>query len=117
MPARKARVSIVLTWGSAAEHERAQRLAAQMADALVAPELSLLQATSMLSQAALVIGVDTGFTHIACAVETPTIAVFCDSDPAHAGVIGPQYVANLGGVQQPPTLAAVWQHAQAALAL
>lgn len=105
----------LFTWGSEPERVRSERLAAAIPDAQVAPRLTLLDATAMLSHATLAVGVDTGFTHIANAVETPTIALFCDSDPNHAGVIGDQYVANLGGVQVQPTVAQVWQHASAAL--
>lgn len=105
----------ILTWGSQTERERAERLASQLPGAIVAPKLTLMDATAMLSLAEVTVGVDTGFTHISNAVETPTIAIFCDSDPNHAGVIGDQYVANLGGVQQQPTFDVVWQHVQAAL--
>lgn len=105
----------VLTWGSLAEHARALRLSEQIPGALVAPQLSLLDATAMLSLARIAVGVDTGFTHIANAVETPTIALFCDSDPHHAGVIGDQYTANLGGVQHPPSLDDVLQHTRLGL--
>ncbi|MCB6182592.1 lipopolysaccharide heptosyltransferase I [Leeia sp. TBRC 13508] len=107
----------VLTWGSATEKARAEEIAKQIPNCTIAPKLSLMDATSMLSNSMITIGVDTGFTHIANAVETPTIAIFCDSDPNHAGVIGDQYVANLGGIQVQPSVDEVWQHVANALHL
>src|SRR5690606_7703880 len=66
-----------LPWGSRSERERAERLAAEAdGEALVLPRLSLRQCAAALAGAQLVVGVDTGLTHLAAALEAPTVALF-----------------------------------------
>ena len=79
-------LALVLPWGSAAEEARSRRLAEGVADAVVPPWLSLPDAAALLSRAKLAIGVDTGFTHLAAALQTPTIAIFTATDPRRHGV-------------------------------
>ena len=84
----------VFTAGNEVEAARSQRLAAGIAEHLsgnafeVLYRPSLTQLTARLSKARLCLGVDTGFTHIACALTLPTIAIFTDTDPALAGGFG-----------------------------
>ena len=97
-------------WGSAAERARCQRIVAALGAGLIAPaRLDLTQAAGLMQQAKLVLGVDTGLTHLGNAMETPTVAIFCDSLPSHAGVMNRRYAVNLGGLQQHPTVDAVWR--------
>ncbi len=58
--------------------ERERQVAVQIAQdrAIVAPRLRLGEAASLISQARAVVGVDTGLTHLAAALEIPTIALF-----------------------------------------
>lgn len=76
----------VLPWGSAAEEARSRRLAAGFGNAVVPPWLALPDAAALLAKARLAIGIDTGFTHLAAALGTPTIAIFSATDPARHGV-------------------------------
>jgi heptosyltransferase-1 len=100
-------LTAVLPWGSLAEYECAQRLAAAISQAVVAPRLTLKEAAVMLRQAALVVGVDTGLVHLATAVGTPTIGIYCGSDPEKNGLYAATPICNLGQDGAPPSVADV----------
>jgi heptosyltransferase-1 len=70
------RLAVVLPWGSEAERQQAQAIAAGMPGAHVLPRLSLAQCASLLARATCVVGVDTGLTHLASAIDAPTVALF-----------------------------------------
>ena len=93
----------VLPWGSAAEEARSHRLAQGLAHAVVPPWLSLPDAAALVSRAALVVGVDTGFTHLAAALCAPTVALFSVTEPSRHGVecAGP-HARDLGAAGAPP---------------
>lgn len=93
----------VLPWGSIAERARAERFAAAMPRAIVAPKMSLAEAARLMANAHYAVGVDTGLLHMANAFDRPSLAIFTDSDPKHAGVIGKRG-ANLGGVGMMPSV-------------
>jgi len=76
----------LLPWGSAAEEERSRRLAAGMQTTIVPPRQTLPELASLARNADVVIGVDTGLTHLAAAMGTPTVAVFTATDASLAGV-------------------------------
>jgi heptosyltransferase-1 len=61
----------------------------------------------VLAGAQIVVGLDTGFTHLAAALNVPTIGIYCDHDPGLAAVTGRAFTASLGGKGTPPTRAAV----------
>jgi len=65
----------VWPWGSPDEQRVAQALA-QRTRGRLAPRLDLAQCAVLLTQARLVVGVDTGLTHLSAALERPTIALF-----------------------------------------
>lgn len=92
----------VLTWGSQQERVRSERLAAQMANAVVAPRLNLTQAAALLGNARAVVGVDTGLTHLAAALKVPVVALYCASEPGLTGVYSAGSAVNLGRAGQVP---------------
>ena len=98
----------VLPWGSNKEHERSHRLAAAIEDAIAAPRLQLTQAASLLASAGIVIGVDTGLTHLAAALHAPVAAIYCATDPGLTGVHAGPHAVNLGGRGTPPTVEQVF---------
>ncbi|QNM96908.1 lipopolysaccharide heptosyltransferase I [Chitinimonas koreensis] len=106
----------VLPWGGEAERLRAERIAAQLSGAVVAPRLLLGEAARLLADARLAVGVDTGLVHLAAAVGVPTIALFCASEPGLTGVLASGYAVNLGGYGRPPALAEVEAAVAGALA-
>jgi heptosyltransferase-1 len=58
-------LQLIIPWGNAAEQQRAERLAAAMPQAVVAPRMNLIEACGLLGHARAVIGVDTGLSHLA----------------------------------------------------
>jgi ADP-heptose:LPS heptosyltransferase len=49
--------------------------------------MNLREAAALLGHAAAVIGVDTGLTHLANALDVPLVAIYTDTDPALTGVV------------------------------
>lgn len=96
----------VVLWGSAAEMRLAQEVAAG-SSALLPPFLTVREAAGLLSRAHAVVGLDTGFTHLAAAFARPTVGIYCDHEPGLAGVTGAGWVRSLGGKAQVPPLADV----------
>jgi heptosyltransferase-1 len=92
----------VLPWGVARERERAERIAAGSAGALIAPPLSLRELAALIGHAELAVGVDTGLVHLATALGVPTIALYVATDPALTGVYGTRNFRNLGGPGRAP---------------
>ncbi|GLR12563.1 ADP-heptose--LPS heptosyltransferase [Chitinimonas prasina] len=109
-------LQLVFPWGSDVEKARSQRLAAALPGSVVPPRFSLVEGARLLADARAAIGVDTGLMHLAAAVDTPTVGIFCDSDPHHAGARARTFSQSLGGVQQPPGVAEVQAVVSAALA-
>ncbi|WP_309293348.1 lipopolysaccharide heptosyltransferase I [Azonexus sp.] len=97
----------VLPGGSAAERERAARLAAGIPGAIAALPLDIAALASVLAGAREVVGVDTGLTHLAVALKVPTVALYTATDPGLTGVFGAAFHRNLGGKGQLPTAEAV----------
>jgi len=71
---------------------------------------------SLLGGAQVVFGVDTGLTHLASALDKPTIGIYCATDPAATGLYGSTRAVNVGAPGQSPPVAAViaaWKQAAA----
>ena len=97
----------VLPAGSKAEREAAERIARSIPGARVLPPSNLRQLATILAAARLAVGVDTGLIHLAAALGTPCIALFCASDPELTGVYAGKQAVNLGDRGSPPELAVV----------
>lgn len=99
-------LNLMLPWASDAELNRANEIAQNLSNVKVLPKLGIAQLAPIISQAQAAIGVDTGLTHLAAALNIPTIAIYTDSDPALNGVIaGAQAnAANLGNIGETPTV-------------
>lgn len=108
-------LALVLPWGSDAERAQAERVAGA-ASAVVAPRLSFTELAGLFAAASAVVGVDTGLTHLASAVGAPVVAIYAASWWDINGVIGPGFVANLGGPGAAPDTEAVWAETEKALA-
>jgi heptosyltransferase-1 len=99
----QAGLSVVLPWGNAEEEALARRLAQGAQNAIVPKWLSMREAAALLGSAELVVGVDTGFTHLAAVLGTATVAIFTSTDVGRHGVActGP-HALDVGDAGQPP---------------
>jgi heptosyltransferase-1 len=92
----------IVLWGRPAEQTLAERIAASC-DGDVPPYLKVGEMASVLAGAQQVVGLDTGFTHLAAAFGRPTLGIYCDHEPGLAGITGPGRVASIGGKGQVPS--------------
>lgn len=79
---------VLAPWGNEEEQGRAQDLARQVAGVTALPKLRLSELAAVLSGAAAVVGVDTGLSHLAAAVGTPSLTLYGPTDPARTGTWG-----------------------------
>lgn len=103
LAAALAPMPVLLPWGSPAERQDAEALAAAMPNARVLPKLSMMDAVSVARNAALAVGVDTGLTHIAAAFVRPTIEIYCDSPKWKTEGNWSERIVNLGDLGAPPS--------------
>ena len=83
--------NIVIGWGNNQELARAKRIAQQNPRVLVSTErLNITETAQWIAHSDWVIGVDTGFTHLASAMQKPVIGLFGPTSPEHTGVLGDQ---------------------------
>ncbi len=92
----------VLPWGNDVERARSEQLAAMISGIVVPPTLALDDLAALLVGAQGVVGVDTGLTHFAAALNVPTVGIYCATDPAATGIYGRARAINLGGIGAPP---------------
>jgi heptosyltransferase-1 len=98
---------VLLPWGSAQEKQEADTLAAAIPNARVLPKLTMDDAVTLARCAALVIGVDTGLTHIAAAFLRPTVEIYADSARWKTEGNWSDRIVNLGDTGAPPSVAEV----------
>jgi heptosyltransferase-1 len=77
-------------------------LAAQIPDSLVPPAFSVEQAFSLINDAVLTVGVDTGLTHLAAVLNKPTVEIYCDSPRWKTEGYWSNQISNTGDIQHPP---------------
>ena len=98
---------ILLAWGNPTEQQEAIALASALPGATVLPRLSMHEAILLAQRAALVIGVDTGLTHIAAAYRRPTIEIYTASPRWKTEGNWDQRIINLGDQGQRPSASEV----------
>ena len=95
----------VFPGGSVREREAAARLAAASGpEAIAAPATSIGEAAALLAHAALVVGVDTGLTHLAVALGVPTVGIYRATSPERTGLYGGPHARNVGGAGASPAV-------------
>jgi heptosyltransferase-1 len=95
---------VVFPWGSASEKTVSELLAAQIANAFVPPAFSIEDAFSLIADAALTVGVDTGLTHLAAVLDKPTVEIYCDSPRWKTEGYWSERITNEGDIQDPPSV-------------
>lgn len=100
---------VCLPWGTDGEFDTAKRIASGIPNAVVLPKLPLMDAVLLVQRAALVVGVDSGLTHIAAASERPTVEIYCASPRWKTEGNWSPRIINLGDEGMPPTYGDVRQ--------
>lgn len=101
--------------GSPAETARAEQLIAGRDHAVVLPRMGLTEVAHELAKATVMVGLDSGLTHLSAALERPTIGIYKASTPTRTPLISTAYTASLGDRGQEPTGEVVLSAVQQAL--
>lgn len=104
--------ALALPWATPAELERAIAISGQVEHCTVLPKLSIEAIAGVIAGAVGAVGVDTGLSHLAVALNIPTIAIYTDTNPELTGVMAGRFAPaiNLGGIAQTPEADEVLQH-------
>ncbi|MDP3700421.1 MAG: lipopolysaccharide heptosyltransferase I [Hylemonella sp.] len=100
--------SVALLHGTDDEQRRSEALAREMSHAVVWPRLALDALTDALAGCAGVIGVDSGLSHIAVALDLPHVQIYNFDTAWRTGPIGRTRQRSVYA-QAEPTVEAVWQ--------
>lgn len=104
------KLRIVAAWGSPDE-KRLSDYFAENESAVIVPRgrLDVMQSAQVIANSKAVIGVDTGFSHLAAALGIPVVGIYTDTDPALSGVYGSgkARAINVGNVGVIPSVAQV----------
>ena len=84
----------VITWSNEPEKAVAEAIAKAVPSTIVVPKSPLAEIAAVIGRSTLVIGADTGLTHLASAFGLPTVAVFLATEPGLTGPRG-QYASTL----------------------
>ncbi|TPM95175.1 lipopolysaccharide heptosyltransferase I [Mesorhizobium sp. B2-1-3A] len=84
----------VTTWSNEREKAVAEAIGKAVPSTVVVPRSPLADIAAILGRSTLVIGADTGLTHLASAFGLPTVAVFLATEPGLTGPRGP-YASTL----------------------
>ncbi|MES2398969.1 MAG: lipopolysaccharide heptosyltransferase I [Pseudomonadota bacterium] len=104
--------AVALVHGNPKELETSRQIAAGLADATIWPVLSLDELTEKLAQCAGVIGVDSGVSHMAVALDLPHVQIYnfdtaWRTGPLHTATDRPRQLSVFA--KPAPTVDAVWQ--------
>lgn len=113
---QRAGVGLRLLAGNAAETQRAQALIAGRENAQVMPRMSLTDIAQLLAGARLMVGLDSGLTHLSAGLGRPTVGIYKASTPVRTPLVGAPFTASLGDRGAPPSRDAVLRAVEQALA-
>jgi heptosyltransferase-1 len=95
---------MVFPWGNPKENLISEQLAKEVPHSIVPKAFSIQDAFVINAQAKLVIGVDTGLTHLAAVLGVPTIELYVDSPKWKTEGYWGDKISNLGNTGSPPTV-------------
>ncbi|WP_322998744.1 lipopolysaccharide heptosyltransferase I [Castellaniella sp.] len=101
--------------GNDAEQARARELIQGRGGAEVLPRLGLRQVADQLARARIMVGLDSGLTHLSAGLGRPTIGIYKASTPVRTPLQGAAYTASLGERGQEPDAGQVLAAIDAAL--
>jgi heptosyltransferase I len=90
-------IQVKLPWGNELEKEQAEKVAAGLSNTSLLPKTSLKDMAQVISKSTAVIGVDTGFVHLAAALDIPSIELFGATDAQKVGGIGQKHIIITSG--------------------
>jgi heptosyltransferase-1 len=90
-------LDLLVPFGTDAERDRAERIAAVTVRARAPARAPLDQVARLIAGASFVVGVDTGLLHLAAALGVPLVAIFSASEPDLTGPVGAGPIAVVGG--------------------
>jgi heptosyltransferase-1 len=109
-------LDLKLLSGSPAETERARQLVEGNPRAQVLPRMSLTEVAGVLAGARMMVGLDSGLTHLSAGLGRPTIGIYKASTPVRTPLEGPGYTASLGERGNAPSAETVLSAVEQALA-
>lgn len=95
---------VKISGGNVDEVERAGRIARASQNIDLLPYLSIKEMANVLVNARAVVSVDTGFGHLAAALNVPTVSLYGPTDPAYTGALGKQSTHLAAGFACAPCL-------------
>lgn len=101
---RKAGYPIKLVWGNQTEKQRADRLAAGVGGVEVLPRLDMRSVIKIIADAKAVVSVDTGFAHLAEALDIPLVSIYGATNPNLTGSLGQSQVSLVADFPCAPCL-------------
>lgn len=81
---------VLLPWGDEPERQRSLRIAAGHERAHVLPGMSISEKAALINKAQGTVGLDTGLSHIAAALDIPSVTIYGATDPLLVGATGKQ---------------------------
>ncbi len=106
---------LVFPWGSPEEMKVSALIASQIPGAIVPRVFSIEEAYSLVSHAAITIGVDTGLTHLSAVLGKPTVEIYCDSPRWKTEGYWSGSIENVGDMKTIPSIDEVASAAKAML--
>ncbi|MFM0335664.1 lipopolysaccharide heptosyltransferase I [Paraburkholderia fungorum] len=95
---------VVLPWGSEGERAEAEQIASQVPGAKVLSRMTVTEIAQMIDACALVVGTDTGFVHLAHALQKRTVMIFVATSPDHCGIESPFRSISIGDGRAVPSV-------------
>lgn len=109
-------LNLKLLSGSPSETERAMELVAGNSRAEVLPRMGLTDVAKVLAGARIMVGLDSGLTHLSAGLGRPTIGIYKASTPVRTPLEGQAYTASLGERGNAPSAETVLSAVEQALA-
>jgi len=95
---------LIFPWGNDAERAVSTLIASKVPRAIVPRSISIKEAYSLIAHASLIIGVDTGLTHLAATLGMPTVEIYCDSPKWKTEGYWSNKITNHGDMQNLPNV-------------
>ncbi len=95
--AEEENIPVFLPWGTLDERDRAKRIVKNCKNGVVLPKMSLSTLARVLVRSTGAVCVDTGLSHLAAALDVPSVNLYGPTDPNLVGAIGPKQIQLTSG--------------------